>query len=226
MTSLRAAIKPPEDPRTRERVEALRTQLASLRANYEAGRWKATLEQIDVVEGEAEATGYLPIVAEALIIKGRAETDAAQGAAEQTLVQAFWAADASKHDDIRARAADALIYVLGCRQLRFREAEQWATAAHSVLRRIGGDELIEAWVINDLGTVYQAQGRLQEALDASSKAAGIKSKVLGPNHPDVAVSLRTGPLLFRYGDGRGRLSRASTRAMRSSSAHSAPTTPR
>ena len=189
VTSLRAAIRPPEDPRTRERVEALRTRLAVVRANYEAGRWKAAFEEIDMLENEAEAIGYLPLVAEALMIKGRAQTDAAEAAAEQTLMRAFWAADASKHDDIRARAADALIFVLGYRQLRFREAEQWATAAHSVLRRIGGDELTEAWVMNDLGIVYVAQGRYQEALDALSKAVAAKTKVLGPNHPDVAGSI-------------------------------------
>ena len=41
---------------------------------------------------------------------------------------------------------------------------------------------------NNLGTVYNSQGKHEESLGALSKVLDIQLKVLGPEHPDVATS--------------------------------------
>ena len=43
-------------------------------------------------------------------------------AAETCLTEAFWVADASRHDEVRAEAAAILVYVVGYQQARFAEA--------------------------------------------------------------------------------------------------------
>ena len=98
--ALRAVIKPPEDPRTRDEVERLRARLATLKANFDSGRLASVLKDDQILERDAERTGYLPLLAEALLMKGRAEMEARQpGSGEATLFKAFWMADTAKRDD-------------------------------------------------------------------------------------------------------------------------------
>ena len=138
---------------------------------------------------EARALGYQPLTTESLALLGTMLYKAKDSiAAEATLTEAFWAADASRHDEVRAEVAANLVYVVGFQQARFGDADRWAKAAESVLKRMGGHDLLRAWLLNDLAAVSVRQGNKEAALRQNLDALALKKKVLGNHHPDVALS--------------------------------------
>jgi serine/threonine protein kinase len=189
VTLLRAVVRPPEDPVTRAKVAELRRRLAELKARSDAGRWKEVLKAAQATEAEARAIGYQPLVAEILVLEGLAygrSNDAKT--AEKMLVEAFQAADAYRHDEVRATAATELVYVFGYQEGQFEEAERWSGTAEAVLQRVGGHELLRAWQLNNIGTVRGLQGHLEAAMQAEQRSLALKEKALGPDHPDVGIS--------------------------------------
>jgi serine/threonine protein kinase/tetratricopeptide (TPR) repeat protein len=187
---LRAVIRPPDDPTTRAKVSELRRRMADAKAQFEAGRWKEMLLQVPRLVDEARTLGYPPLTTESLALLGmmRAKGNTDPRSAETTLTEAFWAADAARHDEVRAEAAAHLVFVVGYQQGRFSDARRWATAAESVLNRMGGHDLLRAWLFNDLGAVVEMEGKKDEALQLHLKAISLKTKVLGERHPDVAIT--------------------------------------
>ncbi len=186
---LRSVVRPPEDPSTRARVAELRRRLAGLKARYDAGRWKEVVQQMPGLVAEARVIGYLPLVAEALAQLGIALLKSNDSkAAEHAFVESFWAADGSRHDEVRAEAASYLVFVFGFQEGHFEEAERWSKTAEAVLQRIGGHELLHAWLLNNMGSVLYMRGERQAALRLQTEALALKEKALGREHPDVGVS--------------------------------------
>jgi serine/threonine protein kinase/tetratricopeptide (TPR) repeat protein len=186
---LRAVVRPPEDPATRARVEDIRQRLADLKARFDAGRWREGLKEGPQLVVEARASGYLPLIAETLAMVGgqRIRLTATQAAAD-ALEEAFWAADASRHDEVRADVAVNLVWVVGYLQTRFAEADRWTKTAEAVLQRLGGHELMHAWLLNNVGAIRELENRKGEALRAHEEALALKEKALGRDHPDVGIS--------------------------------------
>jgi eukaryotic-like serine/threonine-protein kinase len=186
---LRAVIRPPEDPATRARVSELRKRLAGLKARFDAGQWKESLKNAPALVAEARAVGYQPLLAESLDLMGTILLQANNSLeAERNLVEAFRIADSSRHDEVRAEVASLLVYVIGYEEGHFEDAHRWSDAAEAVLDRLGGHDLLRAWLLNDLGCVLELEGRKTEAVRAHGQAIVLKEKVLGPNHPDVGLS--------------------------------------
>jgi eukaryotic-like serine/threonine-protein kinase len=186
---LRAVVMPPEDPIVRARVDELSRRLAALKARFDAGQWKDAAKEGPQLVSDAAATGYKPLIAETLAQEGAMlirSNDSA--AAEKTLTEAFWAADAARHDELRAAVAADLVYVVGSLQRRFDDGQRWARTSEAILERMGGHELLQAWLLNDLGTVFEAQGRQQAAVEAQQKGLALKERALGRDHPDVGIS--------------------------------------
>jgi tetratricopeptide (TPR) repeat protein len=186
---LRAVIRPPEDPATRARVAEIRKRLAGLKARFDAGQWKESLKNAPSLVAEARAIGYRPLVAESLALMGLIFVKAnITKKAEQTLIEAFWIADASRHDEVRAEVAANLVFVVGYQEGNFEQAHRWDQAADAVLDRLGGHDLQHSWLLNDLGCVLEREGRRAEAVGVHEQALSLKKKILGLNHPDVGIS--------------------------------------
>ena len=82
---------------------------------------------------EVRAVGYQPLVAETLAL---VRDDVHQVATtprrrSRRSTEAFWAADASRHDEVRAEAAANLVYVVGYQEGNVDGAQRWATIADS-----------------------------------------------------------------------------------------------
>ena len=186
---LRAVVRPPEDKVTQARVGELRQRLAKLKASFDAGRWKEVLGSAPALVAQSRELGYQPLVAESLALLGTIsyKSNNAKGA-ERALVEAFLTADAARHDEVRAEASVNLVFVVGFLEGRFEEAQHWARAAKGVLGRLGAHELLHAWLLNNLGCVYQLQGRKEDAVHAQKQALAIKGRALGTDHPDVGIS--------------------------------------
>jgi tetratricopeptide (TPR) repeat protein len=186
---LRAIVRPPEDPATRERVVDLRSRLAALKARFDAGNYREALRDAPALIETGRALGYKPLVAEGLILLGTMQYKSDNGvAAERAFVDAFRMADASRHDEVRAEAAADLVYVYGYQKGDFAESHKWADTADSVLHRLGGHDILRAWLLNDLGCVLGLEGRKQEAAQAFEQSLELKQKALGRDHPDVGIS--------------------------------------
>jgi serine/threonine protein kinase/tetratricopeptide (TPR) repeat protein len=186
---LRAVVRPPDDAPTRARVADLRDKLSDVKARLDAGRFREAMERAPALVTEAERLKYQPLTAEALALLGfvSAKFDDAAGA-ERAYVDGFYAAEASRHDEIRASIAVVLTYVVGYQEGHYAEAKRWGRIADSVLNRLGGHELLRAWLLNDLGAVYYAQGDQETAISLMEQSVHLKAKVLGPDHPDVGTS--------------------------------------
>jgi serine/threonine protein kinase len=186
---LRSIVRPPEDPATRAKVADLRRRLADLKARSDAGRWKEALKATQAAEAEARSLGYQPLLAEMLLLEGQVvgrSNDAK--VAQNALIEAFWAADASRHDEVRATAATELVFVVGYQEGQFDEAERWSRTAEAVLQRLGGHELLRAWQLNNIGAVRGLRGQSAAALLADQNALALKERALGRDHPDVGIS--------------------------------------
>ncbi len=70
--ALAAAIPPPADAAARARVDGLRSRLAEITALDDAGKYQDALALALPLVGEARATGYAPVEAEALLALGLA----------------------------------------------------------------------------------------------------------------------------------------------------------
>ncbi len=186
---LRTVVRPPEDPTLRRRVEELNRELAHLKALFEAGRWHDGLERGPALVAAARKLGYQPVIAETLAVMGTLYLKANDPQpAEAALIESYLAADASKHDEIRAEAATNLVWVVGYLEGRFDAAERWANTAEGVLQRMGGHEQVRASLLNNLGGIYELRGDGEAALKAQEEALELKERVLGREHPDVGAS--------------------------------------
>jgi eukaryotic-like serine/threonine-protein kinase len=186
---LRAVLQPPEDAETQHKVEQLRKRLAELKARYDAGRWKEAFGLAPAVVAEARTTGYQPLIAETLVLTGLIFSKANEiEQSEEAQIEAFLAADSSRHDEVRAESATHLVFLLGYQKGEFAEAHRWAAQAKAVLRRLGGHDLLQAWLLNDLGCVFDLQGNKDAAVQSIKEGLAIKERALGRDHPDVGLS--------------------------------------
>jgi serine/threonine protein kinase/tetratricopeptide (TPR) repeat protein len=188
LTILRAVVKPPDDPAIRARVQALRPRLAEVKALTDSGRVSEALARARPLSEEARAVGYLPVVAEAL--RRVAWISLAQPTeAESLFEEAIWAAQAGGDDELVAEAAILQGYVVGFLEGQTEKGRGWMRLANATLRRIGGHEVLQSWLLNDEGLVADLEGHQEAAVLAFRKALHLKEKALGPDHPDVAMAL-------------------------------------
>jgi len=187
--TLKAVVRPPEDAETRAKVDDLQKQLANLKARFTAGSYRESLPRAPALVDRARAVGYEPLLAEALALLGTMRYKASDSAAaEAALVESFRVADAARHDEVRAEVATDLVFVVGYLQGRFRDGHEWAKTAEAVLRRLGGHELLHAWLFNDLGCLHDLEDKKEDAVVDQRNALALKQKALGPEHPDLALS--------------------------------------
>jgi tetratricopeptide (TPR) repeat protein len=109
--------------------------------------------------------------------------------ATRTVEDAAWTAELCRHDEVAAEAAASLVYMTGHVQSRFDAGEIWSRHAETVLRRIGGHDLVRGWLFNNRGAMRATQGRLREAIEDMHQAVESKAKALGPDDADVGSSV-------------------------------------
>jgi serine/threonine protein kinase/tetratricopeptide (TPR) repeat protein len=187
---LRAVVRPPEDPTTRATVDRLRARVSEVRAVCQVGRFTEGLTLIAPLVDEVRRTGYGPLLAEALFEMGQLHSERRDAvAAALAFEEALWTAELGRHEEVAAKAAVQLIYAAGGAQLRFDAGEIWARYAETVLRRMGGQDVLWGWLFNNRGAMRERQGRLSEAVDDARAAVAANEKAHGPDSADVGMSL-------------------------------------
>jgi len=185
---LRAIVKPPEDPTTRSRVELLKPRLARVTALTAAGHYGEARVLAGPLAEEARQVGYLPLTAQtlraqaALISTNHEET-------ERVAEEAIWAAQAGGDDELVAETAAFLSWLVGAEQENPKRGRIWLQLAEATLNRLGGHDLLRSWIMNDRGLIAAVEGRYDDALASQQQAVALKERILGLEHPDVAISL-------------------------------------
>ena len=207
-------VPPPQTEKMRRAVEALRPRLAAVKALRDVGRHKEALQAGTKLVQDARAVGYKPVLAEALALVGWLEGAVLDyPAAEHSLEDAFRTAEAARHDEIRAEVATGLVASFA-RLSRPDDAERWARESEAILERIGpGHERLLAWLLTDRSFIRCRLGDFAGAVRLDEQALALKEKVLGTDHPDVAISLSNlGAALNALGE-YGRALRTDDRAL-------------
>ena len=190
VTSANASVAPPSDRVMRQRVDALRDRLVAVKALHDAGRYSRAIDAVRGVVAEARVVGYRPLIAEALNRLVLLQVDTRQPQeADATAEEALWIAEASRHDELVIELAAVEIYVAGYVERDMVKARRWINQAQVFLERVGGHDLLRAWVLNNIGVVLDANGDKEGAAAQLLQALRIKERVLGRDHPDVAYTL-------------------------------------
>jgi serine/threonine protein kinase/tetratricopeptide (TPR) repeat protein len=136
LVRLRAPVRPPDDPATRDRLVGLRRRLAEAKARSNVGKVAEALAGASAVAGEARTLGYRPFEAAGLIALSEIRQRAGdwQGALDAAR-DGMRAADAG-HDGAQAAEAQSYVtFLLGTRLGRPAEAE---AAARDTEARLEG----------------------------------------------------------------------------------------
>src|SRR5205814_5116276 len=127
--------------------------------------------------------------------------------AEKIEEEAFGVALAGRRDDVALECAALLVGITGHGLGHDADGERWDRLGQALLKRLGpGHERAEAWLAHDRSLMRMKRGDLQGALAGLREALALKQRALGPDHPDVGISLASiGAVLSDLGDYRGAL---------------------
>lgn len=196
-TYLLARVKPPADPADAAAADAFRAQLAEAQVKLDSGL-AAAGDQLanQVIEG-ARRLKYEPLLAEGLLARGNLERAAGRYAdAEKTLSEAFFTARRSGADETAARAAVALVWVVGHDGARLAEGETWASHAESDIARLGGDPKLRGAVLGARALMAELRGQYDEALALRKQVYDLLAPILGPDDPMIGHSLNSLGVLY------------------------------
>ncbi len=203
---LRAVIKPPADDATRARVDALRSQLAHLKAIWRAGRCADAQPLANDLISQVRAISYQPLLAEALLAVATDGEDCAPATERIGMVEeSFAAAVASRHDEVAARAAAMVPLILADRFRQTARAREWVLIGRAALARIGGNPILDATLDADESSIFSYEGRGADAIAAARRAREKQEKLLGEDHPYAIACLNSEGLAL---EGAGRYAEA------------------
>lgn len=169
--SLRAVGAPPQDPRVREQVAEARTHLAQARTMIVAGRLADALAAAQLALPPAEASGWEPILADALLVHGKTAQE--QGQIEQgetSLRRAIDLAEANRADRLLAQAWAELLTNVVDYQQRIDGLQDIARRAEASVRRLHDPPRLRVRMLATWGRGLRVSGDIPGALDKLEQA--------------------------------------------------------
>ncbi|HHQ48256.1 MAG TPA: tetratricopeptide repeat protein [Acidobacteria bacterium] len=188
--ALTAPIPPPQDPGVRSQVRELRRRLAEVRGARLVGNMEESIATVRRIVQGATELGYEPLLAEAFVLQGRMEEVRHHlEPARRHLEGGLAAALAGRDDRSAVNALIGLTWLDGNDTFDFPRAHTWARLAGAILQRLPKDEDLALELANALGSTYQAEGRLDEAVQEHQAAIELARKLHGPDSFFVARSM-------------------------------------
>ena len=182
-------LTPPDDPAVAAAATTLRDELARIQVTLAAGRYPEALAAARLVAERAQTISYPPVEAEALFWRGELEQKSGDyERAEATLTEAFWRAQASKHDVVAIRAAIGLTYLTGIVRPREEAAALWLRASAAMVDRGGGDPVRRADLAFSRGLILDIRGDYADALAELNQALTLRQEAFGVDHLLVAIA--------------------------------------
>ena len=188
--NLRLRVPLPSDPKMRAQVEHLQEDLQTAEALRVFGYTAKAEQQLTIILPEARGVQYRPVIAQALLRLGMTKCALFKlSEADAVLREAILVAETAHDDLTAAMSADALGYAT-THEGRYDDASWFFSLATAVLDRSHAqDSLAAAWILNDQAGLANARGDLAHGEAYSRRAVELKRKLLGDDHPDVAISL-------------------------------------
>jgi len=200
--ALRAAVPPPEDPAVRQQVERLRARLRVARTLEKLGKYEDGLTRASAVRTDADALGYAPLVAEALVQVGDLERRSGEYAQSRTtLLEATRVAARARDAALQAKAWNRLLWTVSVGQREHAQALTLAEMAAASVEWAGGTPALRADHHEIVGVTHMHLRNLDAAIENLEQALALREEALGPDHPDVAgVLTNLGIVRKRLGD--------------------------
>lgn len=183
------------------KVRALQDRLNEVRVLEQAGLYTKALELARAAKAEAEALGYLPLLAETEISLGTIEDRTGDpGRALSSLRKALTNAEASQHDEAVLAAWLGLARVTAYSNSQFELAADYLEHAEAFMARAGTDRA-RADLFELQAALLRKSGKFREARAASERALSSASRAYGADSPHVATALsRLASLEILLGD--------------------------
>lgn len=183
-----ARARAPAPNQAPEAVNALRGQIAEVRALEDAGRYEAAAERAARVVARADALDFAPAQVEALYARGRVEARRGRfKAAAQSLENAYLLARKAPHDRLAAEIGGELAYLHGFNLSDVPTAKRWADLALADMERLGGAGPFEARVLTNVGSAYAWSGEPEVALEQHQRALQLALDHRSEDHFEVAL---------------------------------------
>lgn len=192
-------------PPTRGRAELITTRAALARASslQYAGKYADAVALATTTRSRAEALAWPPILAAAWLAEGLAlVADGAYPRAEAALASAYYLAAREDAWTTASDAANELIFLIGYKLARPAEARAWFRHAEVAAVHAGDPTgLVAARRLGELATALDLAGDYRESEALYRQAIALDERALGPDHPQLAVTLNNlGALLLATGD--------------------------
>jgi len=188
--ALSAPVPLPDNPVMRQRVDALRQEMAEVRAIERFGKYSEALGRAEKLAHAATLAKYKPIEAETKHLLGEIQMRGGLGAqAEQSLVSAVMAAIDARHLRMMAESAVLLTETTGSRIKQFRKAEVWSQIAEGVLDEISDPEPLRAKLYLAKCRVASMENLHGRAFEQCQKAKALREKLFGSDSPELAEVL-------------------------------------
>ncbi|HEV3032023.1 MAG TPA: tetratricopeptide repeat-containing protein kinase family protein, partial [Polyangia bacterium] len=197
--ALKAVIKPPADPATVRRVQSVRADLARFVALRDAGHCGDAQRMQDALIGAARATGYPPLLGETLFEAARLGDNCGDQVQMLDLFrESVTVALVARHDEVAASGALLLAGVLADRVRQPAAGRDWLRVGRALLARLGERPELEAWALNAEATIFAAEGKGADSLDAYQRAHALKERVVGRDNYDTILGLMNVGVGFEY----------------------------
>ena len=181
----------PDDERTRDAVRELEPRLTQAWSFENAGRFDEAFETVAALAPAAEATGYMPFIAEVQTQLGTVQ--ARRGHPKESraaLERGFYAALESGDDLSAAEAATELVWTVGYELREYDRSLEWADVAASLLERLGEPDGVQmAALLDTAGCVRDIMGDPTGSAQDLVRALKMRLRAFGPEHQLVAVAL-------------------------------------
>jgi tetratricopeptide (TPR) repeat protein/predicted Ser/Thr protein kinase len=182
-----AEVDLPVTPMLRGQVAAVRTHLSTGAALSRAGRTESAIAAFQAANLEAEGTQYRPVIAEAKLAYGREL--AAQGEVERAtpvLRDAMTTALAVKQTRLAVEAAARRIYAEGIQSADLGWLGRDLDFADGMSQSLVGDRFVRPLLLNNIGVVYMAAQRRDDALHYFQLA---HEAMAGDGSPDLELTI-------------------------------------
>ncbi len=176
--ALTQTVAPPE-PAISGQVSALREHLHLAKALGLAGKYEDEQREADAIAEQAQALGYVPVVAQAQQLQAHAANRQGQwDRAVELLEHANLGAQSVGDDMLAAQTATSLAFIVGDRLGRVDEGLEWARHARAALDRMPGTvHVVEIDLARHTGAVYEHAGRLPEAREQFERALALSREI-------------------------------------------------
>ena len=203
---------PPLDPDRRARLDAISRDFALARAEFLAGRYEAAAKALDALAPRAETLGYAPLQIEVDMLRAKvSERRANYDQARERYVETYRMALAHEDSERAARAAIALVRMLGGTTSDNAEATSWVVHAEALSAAVASPA-VEYRLVGALGLLETGLGNYDAALVQHRRQVELIDE-LGP-HSGVDISDaytnlgNTNLALTRYADAEPQLREA------------------